>query len=238
MIVSWSFERVGEGTKVTVTAENVPFGISAEDHAAGLASSLQNLAGFVERNEPMPRPPLWDPAQFAATIGFVTASRYTFRPVTQADLSLLACWRAMPHVMEWWGSPETDPEAEKLAEGEVAMWIVAHDERPFAFAQDYSPHDSAPHHFAYLPPGSRGIDQYIGEPDMLARGHGSAFVRLHCDRLFAAGALAVGTDPHPDNRRAIRAYEKAGFAVAAGAVETRWGRALLMERWASTRPDP
>jgi len=48
MIVTWSFEPVGEATKVIVTAGDVPYGISAEDHAAGLASSLENLARFVE----------------------------------------------------------------------------------------------------------------------------------------------------------------------------------------------
>lgn len=47
MIMTWSLEPAGEGTKVTVTAENVPAGISAEDHAAGLASSLENLDRFV-----------------------------------------------------------------------------------------------------------------------------------------------------------------------------------------------
>jgi aminoglycoside 6'-N-acetyltransferase len=81
-----------------------------------------------------------------------------------------------------------------------------------------------------LPPGSRGIDQYIGEPDMLGLGHGSAFVRAHCERLFEAGAPAVGTDPHRDNGRAIRAYEKSGFRAVSGPVDTRWGRAILMEK--------
>jgi aminoglycoside 6'-N-acetyltransferase len=89
----------------------------------------------------------------------------------------------------------------------------------------------ARHPFAHLPPGARGIDQSIGDPSLVGRGHGSAFVRAHCDRLFAAGAPAIGTDPHPDNKRAIRAYEKAGFAVTGGPLDTPWGRALLMERW-------
>lgn len=153
---------------------------------------------------------------------------YAFRPVTAADLPLLERWRAMPHVIEWWGPPEGEPPADMLAEGKVAMWIVSADGRPFAYAQDYSPHDWLPHHFAHLPRGSRGIDQYIGEPDMVGIGHGSAFVRAHLDRLFAAGAPAVGTDPHPDNGRAIRAYQKAGFAVTGGPLDTRWGRAVLM----------
>ena len=111
------------------------------------------------------------------------------------------------------------------------MWIVEHRGRAFAYAQDYSPHDWTQHHFSYLPLGSRGIDQYIGEPDLIGRGHGSAFVREHCDRLFAAGAPVIGTDPHPNNGRAVGAYENAGFKIAAGPAETPWGRALLMERW-------
>jgi len=154
---------------------------------------------------------------------------YSFRPVTPADIPLLRNWRARPHVRQWWGAPELEDPADALAEGDAAMWIVELDGRPFAYAQDYSPHDWDPHPFAYLPPGSRGIDQYIGEPDMLDRSHGSAFIRQHVERLFAAGAPVVGTDPHPGNARAIRAYEKAGFAIVSDAVDTRWGRAVLME---------
>ena len=160
------------------------------------------------------------------------ASAYRFRRVTAADLPLLSRWRAAPHVIRWWGEPEVEPEEEKLADPRVAQWLVEHEGRPFAFAQDYDVHGWSPHHFSHLPPGSRGIDQYIGEADLLGHGHGSAFVRLHVERLFAEGAPAVGTDPHPDNHRARRAYEKAGFRATTGAVTTRWGEAILMERWA------
>jgi aminoglycoside 6'-N-acetyltransferase len=160
---------------------------------------------------------------------------YRFRPVTDADLPLLGRWREAPHVVEWWGPPEAETAAESLADPRIAMWIVEHAGRPFAYAQDYSPHVWEGHPFAHLPAGARGIDHYIGEPGLVGRGHGSAFVRLHGNRLFAAGAAAIGTDPHPDNGRAIRAYQKAGFALASGPLDTRWGRAVLMERW---RPGP
>ena len=156
---------------------------------------------------------------------------YEFRPVTRDDLALLRDWRRRPHVIEWWGEPDVEDPEETLADARVAMWMVAHDGRPFAYAQDYSPHDWADHPFAHLPAEARGIDQFIGESDMVGRGLGSAFVRAHCDRLFAAGAPAVGTDPHPDNARAIRAYEKAGFVIGSAPLDTRWGRAVLMERW-------
>lgn len=40
---------VAEGTQVTIRAEDVPSAISAEDHAKGMASALENLAAYVER---------------------------------------------------------------------------------------------------------------------------------------------------------------------------------------------
>ncbi len=44
MLMTWSFEPSTSGTRVTITAENVPSGISQADHDEGLRSSLENLA--------------------------------------------------------------------------------------------------------------------------------------------------------------------------------------------------
>lgn len=49
MTMAWEVTAVAEGARVDIRAEGVPDGISAEDHATGLASSLANLAAFVER---------------------------------------------------------------------------------------------------------------------------------------------------------------------------------------------
>ena len=48
MTMTWEVTAVDAGTRVDIVAEDVPDGISAEDHAAGLASSLSNLAAYVE----------------------------------------------------------------------------------------------------------------------------------------------------------------------------------------------
>lgn len=48
MTMTWRLATVPEGTRVTVEATDVPPGISPEDHAAGLSSSLANLAAHVE----------------------------------------------------------------------------------------------------------------------------------------------------------------------------------------------
>jgi hypothetical protein len=49
MTMTWALTASADGTRVDIRADDVPAGISAEDHAAGLASSLANLAAHVER---------------------------------------------------------------------------------------------------------------------------------------------------------------------------------------------
>lgn len=49
MTMTWQVTAVDAGTRVDIIAEDVPDGISAEDHAAGLASSLKKLAAYLER---------------------------------------------------------------------------------------------------------------------------------------------------------------------------------------------
>lgn len=49
MRMTWEVIADGASSQVMFRAENVPPGISAEDHLAGLTSSLQNLAALVER---------------------------------------------------------------------------------------------------------------------------------------------------------------------------------------------
>ena len=48
MRMDWRFTPVARGTLASVEARDVPEGISPEDHAAGLASSLANLARITE----------------------------------------------------------------------------------------------------------------------------------------------------------------------------------------------
>jgi uncharacterized protein YndB with AHSA1/START domain len=49
MTMTWEVTAVGAGARVDIVAEDVPDGISAEDHAAGLSSSLAKLAAYVEQ---------------------------------------------------------------------------------------------------------------------------------------------------------------------------------------------
>ncbi|MFL9828457.1 GNAT family N-acetyltransferase [Rhodoplanes sp. SY1] len=155
---------------------------------------------------------------------------YQFRPFTADDLPLMAAWLARPHMAEWWGDPDEQLAlvADDLDHPDMDQFLVLTDDVPFAYLQCYRL-GAWNEGFGPQPPGTRGIDQSIGEPAMLGRGHGSAFVRQFADGLFAAGTPRVVTDPDPTNARAIRAYEKAGFRRDR-VVATPDGPALLMVR--------
>ena len=47
MTMTWELHKVDGGTEVVFRADDVPDGISAEDHAAGMNASLDNLTRFL-----------------------------------------------------------------------------------------------------------------------------------------------------------------------------------------------
>src|ERR1700761_6861620 len=155
---------------------------------------------------------------------------YAFRAMSAADLPVIKRWLETSHVREWWHDPA---EQFKLVSGDLdhpdmAQFIVAMGSRDFAYLQCYNL-DAWHTGLGVQPDGTRGLDQFIGEAEMLGRGHGSAFVRSFADKLLSDGTPRVVTDPDPANVRAIRAYEKAGFRRD-GLVDTPDGTALLMIR--------
>jgi aminoglycoside 6'-N-acetyltransferase len=157
-------------------------------------------------------------------------AEYQFRPMTAADLPQVRRWLKMPHVAEWWGDPDEQFAlvSEDMTHPAMDQYVVGVDDRPFGYLQCYRMTEWNTG-FGPQPDGTRGIDQMIGEPDMIERGHGAAFIRAFIENLLAGGTPRVVTDPDPANARAIRAYEKAGF-VRDRAVDTPDGIALLMVR--------
>lgn len=154
---------------------------------------------------------------------------FRFRPMSREDLSLVRTWLAQPHVAAWWHDAEDfEFVSGDLGHHDMAQFIVHLDDRPLGYLQCYRMsewHEG----FGPQPAGTRGLDQFIGEPDLVGCGLGSAFIRSFTDDLFKSGIPRVVLDPRPDNARAIRAYEKAGF-IGERVVETPDGPALLMAR--------
>lgn len=157
---------------------------------------------------------------------------YHFRPLEPADLDLISGWLAEPHVAQWWGD---DPEEEFNAIAahmdsiSVEPFIIMLDERPIGYLQTYDPHLEDDHPYQDQPTGTLGLDQFIGEPDLLNAGHGSRLIDEFVSLLFEEGVPRVILDPDPANARAIKAYTKAGFIP----FDTRtsiYGPALMMAR--------
>ncbi len=169
---------------------------------------------------------------------------YHFQRVVKADKPLLEKWLAVPDVARWFTDGEgfLNDIMEEIDDPRIRMHLVSVIEdpddgpsSPFAYLHDYDVHGwnepgEPPHPFSYLPPGSVGLDVFIGEPDLMGCGHGRAFLHQYCKAIFAKGTPAIGIDPHPENHAAIKAYQNVGFHGET-VVDAPWGLARLMHQY-------
>src|SRR4051794_9907335 len=90
---------------------------------------------------------------------------YQFRPMSAADLPLVRRWLQTPHVAQWWGDAAEQFALVRgdLDEPAMEQFIVAEDDRPFAYLQCYNPAVWPEGGLGPQPNGARGIDQFIGE---------------------------------------------------------------------------
>lgn len=154
-----------------------------------------------------------------------------FRAVTKRDIPLLKRWVVQPHWQEWWDAPDGSL-AEILGHLDsdtVEPMIAELDGRPVAYVQSYDPHLEDGHPYQDQPFGTLGLDIAIGEAADLNKGLGTQILIDLAALLFEEGSIRLVIDPHPDNKRAIRAYEKAGF-VAFDTRTSAFGPALIMAR--------
>jgi aminoglycoside 6'-N-acetyltransferase len=158
------------------------------------------------------------------------APLYAFQPMTSDDLPTIRRWLETPEVVRWWGDPDEQYAlvSSDLDHPDMDQFIVAVNDHLFGYIQCYAL-STWNQGFGPQPLATRGIDQFIGEPGIIGRGHGSAFIRQFGDTLLASGIPRIVTDPDPENVRAVRAYAKAGFQ-SEHVIETPDGLALLMVR--------
>jgi aminoglycoside 6'-N-acetyltransferase len=155
---------------------------------------------------------------------YFVAGDLCFRPITDADVPRLVAWLRDPEIGAWWhGLSETYDEAfvheHVLDAGDfVTQAIVELDGTPIGFQQWYPLAEEPETLLEYglsADDGAYGIDQFVGESALHGRGIGTRQVASVVEWLLhpeGPGARRVFTDPVVENARAIRCYEKAGFA--------------------------
>ncbi|MFW6206983.1 MAG: GNAT family N-acetyltransferase [Gemmatimonadota bacterium] len=168
--------------------------------------------------------------------------QFDFRPLEEADLPMLREWLGRPHLCEWWGPERTLDELRETYLPRIAGEDTA---RPFVATVDGDSVGYIQWYRAGAVPGwwpddpgpdVIGIDLFVADGARLDQGLGTSMVSRFVRLLFQDPEVTeVRVDPHPDNGRAIRCYEKAGFERI-DEITTPDGPALMMRlRRAATR---
>ena len=161
----------------------------------------------------------------------IQGPRLRLRSITPDDLPALMRWLSDPEVMASYGLPPStlaEVRGAFLEPSSLPCWrfIIEADDRAIGELQYY---------YSYAEvTWSAGIDIFIGEPDARDRGLGTEAIRTVLQYLFETkGVSRVVIDPEPSNRRAVRAYEKAGFRLDGVIrrhmkIDGRWADAAFM----------
>ena len=145
------------------------------------------------------------------------------RPLAHADMPAILAMFADDDVARWWTSPPEEI-ADIIDEPSVWPYLVSLDGAPIGYFQIYHANPEPFWADFGVPPETFGLDMFL---TVQGKGLGTRMVRTAIAHIWRAPrASRIQIDPDPDNPRAIRAYEKAGF-VARGAMPGYEGAAML-----------
>jgi len=159
--------------------------------------------------------------------------KFTFKPLTISDLDLLCRWFEKPHVLEWWNDRLTPEEikekyGKRIGDSVVCPYIAYLNDRPIGFIQYYWASKVGDGWWPNENENTVGIDQFIGEEDCINKGFGTLMIKEFTQFLFQNSLIKkIITEADPDNLRAKRCYEKAGFHET-GIINTPDGKSVLM----------
>jgi aminoglycoside 6'-N-acetyltransferase len=148
---------------------------------------------------------------------------YAFVPLREDDLSLIRRWLLEPHVKRWWDDGVRTPYPDAVVEeyrdairgkDPTYRYLAEIDKRAAGMFQHYRIGDDPEYAAALaLEEDAIAVDLYIGEADLVGRGHGPAMLRQFLrDIAFPFHGVDVCViGPSVKNVAGIRAYAKAGF---------------------------
>ena len=146
----------------------------------------------------------------------------TIRDFTETDLPLMLKWLTDKRVLEYYEGRDVRFTMDTLSAHFLEeipdgfRMIIEYKKSPIGYAQAYQLSGELFDEYDYPDDGHIvfAMDQFIGEPKYWSKGIGSSFLKMMASHLKEnMAAERVLLDPHQDNKRAIRAYEKAGFKI-------------------------
>lgn len=148
---------------------------------------------------------------------------FSFRRVTQGDLTLLHGWLNEPGVVRWWEGDDVSWEAVVAdhvdAETDTyERWLATVATEPVGWLA-CGPADEVAEEFAPwaalgIRRGAAGIDYLVGDPTERRRGLGSAMIAAFVDQVVFGlhpEWTQAAADPMVANEASWRALAKAGF---------------------------
>ena len=150
-------------------------------------------------------------------------NKVSFKLITDNDYELIFKWLSNPMVAEFYGGRDKKYTLEYIKEhysepweDEVIRTIIMYENKPVGYGQIYKMYDELyiDYHYKKTNEIVYGMDQFIGETEYWNKGIGSEYIRQVFKWLKENRNVdAVILDPHINNPRAIRSYEKAGFRI-------------------------
>ncbi len=138
---------------------------------------------------------------------------------TEVDYGLMAKWLSDPRVYEFvHGKPKDINHVKKhygpriLKKENIYSCFIEYKNKPIGYIQYFNIKKYEKKYELTNTKDVWAIDMWIGEPEYWGHGIGSKTLELLSNfilKVYKAKNIVI--DPHTDNPRAIRAYEKAGF---------------------------
>ncbi|CAN5284022.1 GNAT family N-acetyltransferase [soil metagenome] len=163
--------------------------------------------------------------------------KFTFQQLTEDDLETMSVWLTRPHLQKWWREEEISLNSlrkkylPRIKSPDAAHPYLAYlPAGPVGYIQYYSVSNGRKDWWPEKPgPGLIGIDLFIADVENLNKGMGTELLSQFINWLQEKEKFRkIWIDPSPENERAIRCYEKAGFKKR-GLITTPAGKAMMME---------
>ncbi len=129
--------------------------------------------------------------------------------MTSEDFPQMLEWLSKEHIKQWWNDGDDTLEKVALHYGEktddvrrfILVEVKKDFEKPIGYFQYYFASDN-----------EIGIDQFIGDENYINKGVGEKTIKMFIKLITRQHKpKVIVLDPSPDNKRAIRCYEKVGF---------------------------